>query len=710
MGVAVIVVAVPEGLPLAVMISLAYSISKMLEDNNDVKRLSSCEIMGGADNICSDKTGTLTLNQMKVTRIYAGKNIDIPQEIDEKTGVMSTLSWSNPDYFGKADHPIPMHIEHGVACNTAEKAGATDRAMTELLERVQCDSKLLCEKHLSEHKIRFPFSSKRKRMSTIVENLETGNSYGKRLHVKGASEIVKNCCSHYLDEAGNVKEMTDEIKSHLDNIITGYAKQALRTICLAYKDVMPGECGPDHDEPKDQDIKDLEKSGLTMICIFGIMDIVRPEVPGAVEQIHRAGVTVRMVTGDNIVTARAIAVNCNILKPEEMEDSRCCMEGPEFYEKMGGLVVRNKKEEVGNFRVFKEQMPYMKVMARSRPEDKYLMVTGLRQMGCTVAVTGDGTNDAPALKKADVGFAMGKTGTDTCKDAADILITDDNFKSIVKACMWGRNVYDNIKRFLQFQLTVNVGACIITFVGAIVGKASPLQPIQLLWVNLIMDSLASLALATELPKPNLLLREPQNRDDYIVSRKMIKHILGQAFWQCAVLFTFLFAGEYMIPESDSKYEWPENPGFVYPGRAADWDGSDLYGEKMQEEFGPSRHLTFIFTAFVFMQIFNMITARKIHDELNIFEGIHKNMIFVVIWFVICGGQVFITQFGNKVFVCHENGLDLVQWALAIAVGFTSIIINALLKGIPDGFCPKIGQDTVDDKRIADKKAAKLQGQ
>lgn len=172
----------------------------------------------------------------------------------------------------------------------------------------------------------------------------------------------------------------------------------------------------------------------------------------------------------------------------------------------------------------------MKVMARSRPEDKYLMVTGLRQMGCTVAVTGDGTNDAPALKKADVGFAMGKTGTDTCKMAADILITDDNFSSIVKACMWGRNVYDNIKRFLQFQLTVNVGACIITFVGATIGKESPLQAIQLLWVNLIMDSLASLALATEMPKPQLLLRAPQNRDDYIVSRKMIKHILGQAIW------------------------------------------------------------------------------------------------------------------------------------------------------------------------------------
>jgi Ca2+ transporting ATPase len=345
-------------------------------------------------------------------------------------------------------------------------------------------------------------------MSTVVENLETNNSYGKRLHVKGASEIVKNCCSHYLDVDGNVKEMTDEMSQNIDNVINGYARQALRTICLAYKDLMPNECGSEHDAPVDQDVKDIEKSGLTLVVIFGIMDIVRPEVPDAVITIQKAGVTVRMVTGDNIVTARAIAVKCNILTETQLDDERCCMEGPEFYEKMGGLVVRNGKEEVGNYKVFKEMMPYMKVMARSRPEDKYLMVTGLRQMGCTVAVTGDGTNDAPALKKADVGFAMGKTGTDVCKEAADILITDDNFTSIVKACMWGRNVYDNIKRFLQFQLTVNVGACIITFIGAIIGKESPLQPIQLLWVNLIMDSLASLALATEMPKPSLLERQP----------------------------------------------------------------------------------------------------------------------------------------------------------------------------------------------------------
>jgi Ca2+ transporting ATPase len=237
-----------------------------------------------------------------------------------------------------------------------------------------------------------------------------------------------------------------------------------------------------------------------------------------------------MVTGDNITTAKAIAVECNLITDEEKDKPDYCMEGPVFYKMMGGLVETDGKEAVGNYETFCKVMKKLKVMARSRPEDKYLMVTGLRQMGHTVAVTGDGTNDAPALKKADVGFAMGKSGTDTCKEAADILITDDNFKSIVKACMWGRNVYDNIKRFLQFQLTVNVGACLIAFIGGVIGKSSPLEAIQLLWVNLIMDSLASLALATELPKDELLLRKPQNRNDYIVSRKMIKHIIGQAGW------------------------------------------------------------------------------------------------------------------------------------------------------------------------------------
>lgn len=222
-----------------------------------------------------------------------------------------------------------------------------------------------------------------------------------------------------------------------------------------------------------------------------------------------------------------------------------------------------------------------------------------------------------------------------------------------------------------------------------------------------MDSLASLALATEMPKKSLLLRLPQNRDDYIVSRKMIKHILGQAIWQCMILFVFLFAGEFLIPESDPVHEDPNRPGWVFPGRGSDWEGNDLYTKEKTSKIGPSRHLTFIFTAFVLMQIFNMITARKINDEWNIFEGIHTNVIFIVLWFVILGGQVIITMFGSRVFVCCLDGLDGVQWLMVFAVGFTSLIVNAFLKLVPDGACPKIGDDSVDDRRKADL-AAKVQ--
>ena len=258
-----------------------------------------------------------------------------------------------------------------------------------------------------------------------------------------------------------------------------------------------------------------------------------------------------MVTGDNKITATAIARECSIL-PKEIKDIEnlknrdAILEGPEFYDRMGGLICKNSNcmkeptrcecgsekinEGVKNLNEFKKLHKVLRVLARSRPEDKYLLVTGLREVGDIVAVTGDGTNDAPALKKADVGFAMGITGTDVSKHACDIIVMDDNFASIVKACMWGRNIYDNIRKFLQFQITVNVVALVTSFIGAVILQESPLQPIQLLWVNLIMDSLGSLALATEPPKEELLKRPPYKRDEYIISNKMVKHILGNSIY------------------------------------------------------------------------------------------------------------------------------------------------------------------------------------
>ena len=288
-------------------------------------------------------------------------------------------------------------------------------------------------------------------MSTIISNATGNGGYDKRLLCKGASEMVKGCCSHYLDENGDRQELNDAKNNEIDDYIDRYASDALRTIAIAYKDLSEGENGPDHMEPADAEIKDCERSGMTLVAIIGIMDILRMEVPGAVERCKQAGITVRMVTGDNIKTARAIAMNCGIISEQEKNDPKVCVEGPEFYKLMEGLEDEGTAEErVKNMKEFKKYMKSIKVMARSRPEDKYLLVTGLKNNGKTVAVTGDGTNDAPALKKADVGFGMNLTGTDVCKKACDILIMDDSFNSVVSAASWGRNVFDNIQRFLQF--------------------------------------------------------------------------------------------------------------------------------------------------------------------------------------------------------------------------------------------------------------------
>ena len=532
-GVTIVVVAVPEGLPLAVMISLAYSVRKMLKDKNFVKRLASCEIMGGANNICSDKTGTLTMNKMHVTNVWNGDDQELPapkvkktnRQVEKKTkkeeeneGEESSDDDLPPFEIGmffKDQHHGNLFIQN-LACNTQgthKDSNATDKAMIKVVPRTGNDYKAMREKHLPDGYVRFPFTSKRKKMSTVLENIDDNEfGYDKRLHVKGAAEQILKLCSHWLNEDGQKEELSDDKKKEInDHVIEKYAENALRTICCAYKDLRDGEGGATHEnDASDGFNKEIELSGLTFICVLGIKDIIRPEVPQAVEDCFNAQVRVRMVTGDNKITAMAIAKECNLITEKK---DYSVLEGQNFYDIVGGLYCANCKkdiadceckpekqdEKIKNTKEFKKIRTELCVLARSRPDDKYLLVTGLKQFGDVVAVTGDGTNDAPALKKADVGFAMGITGTDVAKDAADIILLDDNFASIVKACVWGRNIYDNIRRFLQFQLTVNVVALASAFVGGVLLKESPLAPIQLLWVNLIMDSLGSLALATEPP-------------------------------------------------------------------------------------------------------------------------------------------------------------------------------------------------------------------
>ncbi|KAL2775939.1 plasma membrane calcium-transporting ATPase 1 isoform 4 [Daubentonia madagascariensis] len=590
-GVTVLVVAVPEGLPLAVTISLAYSVKKMMKDNNLVRHLDACETMGNATAICSDKTGTLTMNRMTVVQAYINekhyKKVPEPEAIPPNTlSYLVTGISVNCAYTSKI---LPPEKEGGLPRHVGNK---TECALLGLLLDLKRDYQDVRNEIPEEalYKV-YTFNSVRKSMSTVLKNSD--GSY--RIFSKGASEIILKKCFKILSANGEAKVFRPRDRDDIvKTVIEPMASEGLRTICLAFRDFPAGEPEPEWDNENDI------VTGLTCIAVVGIEDPVRPEVPDAIKKCQRAGITVRMVTGDNINTARAIATKCGILHPGE---DFLCLEGKDFNRR-----IRNEKGEIEQERIDKI-WPKLRVLARSSPTDKHTLVKGIidstvSEQRQVVAVTGDGTNDGPALKKADVGFAMGIAGTDVAKEASDIILTDDNFTSIVKAVMWGRNVYDSISKFLQFQLTVNVVAVIVAFTGACITQDSPLKAVQMLWVNLIMDTLASLALATEPPTESLLLRKPYGRNKPLISRTMMKNILGHAFYQLVVVFTLLFAGEKFF-DIDS-------------------------GRNAPLHAPPSEHYTIVFNTFVLMQLFNEINARKIHGERNVFEGIFNNAIFCTI--------------------------------------------------------------------------------
>ncbi len=349
--------------------------------------------------------------------------------------------------------------------------------------------------------------------------------------------------------------MTAEAKDRVvKEIVTNtFAKKAFRTLLIAHKEITYDqylELYKSHNNFHAEADREVLENDLTIVGIYALYDPLRDEIVESVRKCHRAGINIRMVTGDNIDTAKAIAVEAGLVKAEDVDKQYVSMEGREFRELCGGLKKledpsnRNLlKEEIGNKKMFRDISSKLKVLARSTPEDKYMLVTGLKELNAVVAVTGDGTNDAPALKKADVGFAMGITGTEVAKEASDIILLDDNFASIVTAVKWGRNIYTNVRKFLQFQLTVNVVAMFIVFLGGVVVADPPLTAVQMLWVNLIMDTCAALALATEPPSEDILEHPPYTRTELIVTPVMWRNIMGQAIFQSAFLVVMLFAGK-----------------------------------------------------------------------------------------------------------------------------------------------------------------------
>uniref|UniRef100_A0A6Q2YR13 Calcium-transporting ATPase n=1 Tax=Esox lucius TaxID=8010 RepID=A0A6Q2YR13_ESOLU len=640
-GVTVLVVAVPEGLPLAVTISLAYSVKKMMKDNNLVRHLDACETMGNATAICSDKTGTLTMNRMTVVQAYlADKHYrKVPEPELVPAAIMDILILGisiNCAYTTKIMSPekeggLPRQVGNKTECALLGFANDLKRDYQAIRNEIP-------EEQL--YKV-YTFNSSRKSMSTVLKNPD--GSF--RMFSKGASEIILKKCCRLLTASGEAKVFRPRDRDDMvKKVIEPMASEGLRTICLAYRDFPVSEGEPDWDQENDI------LTSLTCVCVVGIEDPVRPEVPDAIKKCQRAGITVRMVTGDNINTARAIATKCGILQPG---DDFLCIDGKEFNRR-----IRNEKGEIEQERIDKI-WPKLRVLARSSPTDKHTLVKGIidstvLEQRQVVAVTGDGTNDGPALKKADVGFAMGIAGTDVAKEASDIILTDDNFSSIVKAVMWGRNVYDSISKFLQFQLTVNVVAVIVAFTGACITQDSPLKAVQMLWVNLIMDTFASLALATEPPTESLLLRKPYGRNKPLISRTMMKNILGHGVYQLVIIFTLLFVGERIFNIDSGRYAPLHSP--------------------------PSEHYTIIFNTFVLMQLFNEINARKIHGERNVFDGIFNNLIFCSIVFSTFVIQVVIVQWGGKPFSCV--GLTIDQWLWCTFLGFGSLLWGQLISSIP----------------------------
>ncbi|XP_016083352.1 plasma membrane calcium-transporting ATPase 3 isoform X6 [Ornithorhynchus anatinus] len=665
-GVTVLVVAVPEGLPLAVTISLAYSVKKMMKDNNLVRHLDACETMGNATAICSDKTGTLTTNRMTVVQSYVGdthyREIPDPASLTPKT--LDLLV-----------HAISINSAYTTKILPPEKEGALPRQVGNKTECALLGFVLDLKRDFQPVRDQIPeeklykvytFNSVRKSMSTVTCMPDGGF----RLFSKGASEILLKKCTNILNSSGELRGFRPRDRDEMvKKVIEPMACDGLRTICIAYRDFSAGQ------EPEWDNENEIV-GDLTCIAVVGIEDPVRPEVPEAIRKCQRAGITVRMVTGDNINTARAIAAKCGIIQPGE---DFLCLEGKEFNRR-----IRNEKGEIEQERLDKI-WPKLRVLARSSPTDKHTLVKGIidstiGEQRQVVAVTGDGTNDGPALKKADVGFAMGIAGTDVAKEASDIILTDDNFSSIVKAVMWGRNVYDSISKFLQFQLTVNVVAVIVAFTGACITQDSPLKAVQMLWVNLIMDTFASLALATEPPTESLLLRKPYGRNKPLISRTMMKNILGHAVYQLTIIFTLLFVGEIFFDIDSGRNAPLHSP--------------------------PSEHYTIIFNTFVMMQLFNEINARKIHGERNVFDGIFGNPIFCTIVLGTFGVQIVIVQFGGKPFSCSP--LTTEQWLWCLFVGVGELVWGQVIATIPTsqlkclkeaGHGP--GKDEITDEEMAE---------
>lgn len=602
-AVTLVVVAVPEGLPMAVTLSLAYSMRRMLKSNNLVRKMHACETMGATTVICTDKTGTLTQNQMQVykTNFYG--------LADQKLGT----------------DPLSHLIEEGIAVNSTAQLDLTNPLYPKALGNPTEGALLLwlnsqgVDFQALKDRVKFveelPFSTERKYMATVIK----GTDGREILYVKGAPEIIFGLCRNYPEGVD---------KSVVDKQLLEYQNQAMRTLGFAWQEVKPGEKVIENGR--------VVADNLTFLGIVAIADPVRADVPDAVREVLDAGIKVKIVTGDTPGTAKEIGRQIGLWTPEDTDCN--IITGPEFE----ALSDEEVKKRVGE----------IKIIARARPLDKKRLVETLQANNEVVAVTGDGTNDAPALKTAHVGLSMGD-GTSVAKEASDITIVDNSFSSIGRAVMWGRSLYQNIQRFILFQMTVNVAACLIVLAGAFMGTESPLTVTQMLWVNLIMDTFAAMALASLPPSEAVMHDKPRSRTAFIINRPMWWSIIG-----VGGIFFLLLLGLLYIFEHYSVNSMTEIFSFI-PQPAADGGNPTL----------TPYELSMFFTIFVFLQFWNMFNARAFETGRSALHFKDCNG-FVLIALFIFVGQIVIVEIGGQFF--NVTPLRFTDWA--IIIGSTSFVL------------------------------------
>lgn len=600
-AVTIIVVAVPEGLALSVTLCLAYSMRKMIANNNLVRKMHACETIGAATIICTDKTGTLTENKMHVTEFeFPYKN---EKTLNEKEWIVRSIALNttaNLNFSESEMHPSVL-------------GNPTEGAL--LLWLHENNINYLPVREQFENLKEWSFTTEKKYMATIAQ-IEKGKT--PILFVKGAPEIVLSHCSLVQTEK-NIKSKKEYEGSIFDNL-TKCQDKGMRTIGFAYKEI--------HDFSTSIDIDQIV-NGMTWLGFTAISDPIRPDVPSAIDICMKAGVGIKIVTGDNEKTAREIAKQIHLWQDEDDDNENALVSGSDF-EKWDDEKIQKCISEI-------------KVLYRARPDNKLKLVKSLQKNNEVVAVSGDGVNDAPALNHADVGLAMGKSGTSIAKEASDIVLLDDSFTSITKAILWGRSLFQNIQRFLIFQLTINVAALGIALLGPFIGIKFPLTVMQMLWVNLIMDTFAALALATEQPNEKLMQKPPRHPDDFIIDRNMTWLVLGGG-----VVFIVIMLG-FMLFYLNGM----ETPGLEWRDQTHEY----------------KYRLTVFFNVFIFLQVWNMFNAKAFGTQKTVFATLFTNKAFLIVTAIIVIGQILMVQFGGALF--RTIPLALNDWLKII--GYTSIV-------------------------------------